>query len=231
MKLTLDTRDVGRVTVVRCGGRLVSGPEVEALRAQIAHILRDRRSIILHLGDLVFIDSSGLGTLVRTLTTTRQSRGDLKLCNVPDHVKKVLNLSHLTKLFDCHESEENAIAAFYSGPKQVEQPASAGKSVLCVDTNTDVVIYVRELLHRAGYDVHTSSNLRDGLLLMRVSRFDLVLLGPGASAAPATEKNFRDFCAKTPLVELGSHFSTLEAGEAAAELLRKVAEHLQPATA
>jgi anti-anti-sigma factor len=230
LKLQLETREVGRVTVVRCKGRIVAGGEVEALRAHVAHLLRDRRSIVLHLGEVVFIDSSGLGTMVRTLTSTRQMHGDLKLCDVPEHIRKVLHLSHLHKLFDSHESEDNAVAAFYCVPVQAEKPVSTGRSVLCIDRNTDVVTYVRELLRRAGYDVHTSNNLRDGLILMRVSRFDLLLLGADVTASPATEKSFRDACASVPLIELGNEFSTLEAGEAASALLEKIAAQLQPAS-
>ncbi len=226
-KLALDTRDIGRVTVVRCKGRLVAGGEVEALRAHVAHLLRDRRAIVLHLGELVFIDSSGLGTMVRTLTSSRQVRGDLKLCDVPGHVLKVLQLSHLTKLFDCHDSEDSAVAAFYGARAPVEKPSSAGKSILCVDTSADAVTYIRELLHRAGYDVHTTNNLRDALMLMRVSRFDLVILGPGVPASPATEKNFQDACAAVPTHQLPADFSTQEAGEAAASLLGNIAERLQ----
>ena len=227
MRLLLETREVGRVTIVRCKGRIVAGGETEALRAHVAHLLRDRRSIVLHLGEVVFIDSSGLGTIVRTLTSTRQVHGDLKLCDVPEHIRKVLHLSHLTKLFDSHESEDNAVAAFYRKPMQAEQPVSMGRSVLCIDRNADVVTYVRELLHRAGYDVHTSNNLRDGLLLMRVSRFDLLLVGADVTASPATEKSFRDACARVPVIELGREFSTLEAGEAATALLEKIATQLQ----
>jgi anti-sigma B factor antagonist len=227
MKLSLETRDVGKVTIVRCKGRLVAGGEVEALRSHVAHLLRDRRAIVLHLGEVVFIDSSGLGTMVRTLTSTRQARGDLKLCDVPEHVRKVLHLSHLTNLFDSHESEDNAVAAFYRARAPVEQPVSAGKSVLCIDTNADVVTYIRELLHRAGYDVHTSNNLRDSLILMRVSRFDLVLVGADVTASPATDKAFRDACASLPVVELEGTFSTQEATEATSGLLKKVAERLQ----
>jgi anti-anti-sigma factor len=221
---------VGRVTIVRCKGRLVSGGETEALRAHVTHLLRDRRSIVLHLGEVVFIDSSGLGTMVRTLTSTRQAHGDLKLCDVPEHVQKVLQLSHLTKLFDSHESEDHAVAAFYRASAPAEKPVSKGRSVLCIDRNTDVVTYVRELLHRGGYEVHTSNNLRDGLLLMRVTRFDLLLLGSELSASPAIEKSFRDVSAPVPRIELGSEFSTLEAGEAATHLLEKIAAHLQPGT-
>ena len=229
MRLSLETREVGRVTIVRCKGRIVAGGENEALRAHVAHLLRDRRAIVLHLGEVVFIDSSGLGTMVRSLTSTRQVRGDLKLCAVPEHIQKVLALSHMSKLFDSHESEDNAVAAFYRMPVAAEQPVPKGKSVLCVDRNVDVVIYVRELLRRAGYDVHTSNNLHDGLILMQVSRFDLVLLGDEMSASPTTEKRFRDVCASVPVVELGNEFPTLEAGEAAAKLLERVAACLPSA--
>ena len=222
MKLALETRDVGRVTIVRCKGRLVAGDEVEALREHIKWLLRDRRAIVLHLGEVAFIDSSGLGTMVGTLTSMRRARGDLKLCDLPEHVRKVLQLSHLTQLFDAHESEDNAVAAFYREPAQAETPVATGKSVLCIDRNADVVTYIRELLRRAGYDVHTSNNLRDGLILMRVTRFDLVLLGAELSASPATEKAFREMCAALPVIELGNDFSTQEAGQAAANLLEKI---------
>jgi anti-sigma B factor antagonist len=230
LKLSLETRQVGRVTIVRCQGRIVAGGESEALRAHVAWLLRDRRSIVLHLGDVVFIDSSGLGTMVRTLTSTRQARGDLKLCHVPEHFRKVLQLSHLTKLFDSHESEDHAVAAFYRAPVQAEQPVSKGRSVLCIDRNADVVTYIRELLRRGGYDVHTSNNLRDALILMRVTRFDLLLVGADVTASPATEKSFREVCAGVPVIELGSEFSTLEASQATAELLERIAARLQSAS-
>jgi len=194
----------------------------------VAWLLRDRRAIVLHLGEVAFIDSSGLGTIVRTLTSTRQAHGDLKLCDVPEHVQKVLELSHLTKLFDSHESEDHAVAAFYRAPVQTEKHVTTGKSVLCIDRNADVVTYVRELLRRDGYDVHTSNNLRDGLILMRVTRFDLLLVGAELTGSPATEKSFRDACAAVPVVELGADFSTLEAGEAAQVLLQRIATCLQP---
>lgn len=229
MRLTLETREVGRVTIVRCKGRIVAGGETEALRAHVAWLLRDKRAIVLHLGEVVFIDSSGLGTMVRTLTSTRQAHGDLKLCDVPEHVRKVLQMSHLTKLFDAHESEDKAVAAFYRAPVQAEKPVPVGRSVLCIDRNADVVTYVRELLRRAGYDVHTSNNLRDGLILMRVTRFDLLLIGAEMAASPETEKTFRDMCAKMPVIELGSEFSTLEAGEAAARLLERIAGQIPSA--
>jgi anti-sigma B factor antagonist len=226
LRLSLDTRDVGRVTIVQCNGRIVAGGESESLRAHVAWLLRDRRAIVLHLGEVGFIDSSGLGTIVRTLTSTRQAHGDLKLCNVPEHVRKVLELSHLTKLFDTHESEENAVAAFYQPRTPTEAPASIGRSILCIACDADVLAYLRELLRSAGYDVHTSSHLRDAMILMRVTRFDLLLSGPDIGASPATRQAFQFACAKLPVFELGSDFSTKDAGEAGARLLEQIEARL-----
>jgi anti-anti-sigma factor len=222
MRLALETRDVGKVTIVRCKGRIVAGGESESLRSHIDWLLRDRRAIVLHLGDVGFVDSSGIGTMVRTLTSTRRVRGDLKLCNVPENVDKVLRLSQLTKLFDSHNSEDSAVAAFYRAPPATEKTVPASKSVLCIDRNVDVVVYIRELLRRAGYDVHTSNNLRDGLILMQVTRFDLLLVGAELSAAPATNNAFRAACAGVPVLTVETEFSTQEAGKAATGLLEKI---------
>ena len=90
MPLSLNTRAVGDVTIVRCIGRIVAGGETESLREHITGLRQDRSAFVLHLGEVAFIDSSGLGTLVRLLTSTRRGRGDLKLCNVPQAVDKVL---------------------------------------------------------------------------------------------------------------------------------------------
>jgi anti-sigma B factor antagonist len=222
MRLSLNTRDVGRVTIVHCSGRLVAGDESESLRAHVAWLLRDRRAIVLHLGEVAFVDSSGLGTMVRTLTSTRQVHGDLKLCNVPDHVLKVLELSHLTKLFETHESEENAVAAFYQPRSHSEAPAPVGRSVLCVAGDVDVLAYLRELLRRAGYDIHTTNHVRDAMILMRITRFDFLVLGADIKASPVTRQAFQSACAGLPVIELDGDFSTCEAGEAGAGLLGKI---------
>jgi anti-sigma B factor antagonist len=113
MPLVLNARGVGRVTVVQCSGRIVAGNEMEALRAHISGMMRERKDFVLHLGDVAFIDSSGLDTMVRLLTSTRKSHGDLKLCNVPQAIEKLLKMTNLDKLFETHESEESAISAFY----------------------------------------------------------------------------------------------------------------------
>jgi anti-sigma B factor antagonist len=231
LRLSLDTREVGRVTIVHCNGRIVVGDACESLREHVAWLLRDRRSIVLHLGEVEFIDSSGLGTIVRTLTSIRRVHGDLKLCNVPENVRKVLEMSHLTNLFDAHESEETAIASFYRPGARAETPVLTGRSILCLDCNADVLAYLRELLRRAGHDVHTTSRLGDALLLMRVTHFDLLLVGPDMPASPATQQAFHAACGSLPVIELGGEFSTSHAGEAGAGLLERIESRLSPKTA
>jgi anti-sigma B factor antagonist len=235
LRLLFDTREVGRVTIVRCNGRIVAGVESESLRAHVDWLLRDRRSIVLHMGEVGFIDSSGLGTMVRSLTSIRRAHGDLKLCNVTEPVRKVLEMSRLTQVFEAHESEEKAVAAFYRtgtpAGAPAETPVLTGRSILCVDYNRDVLAYLRELLHRAGYDVQSTSHPGDALILMRITSFDLLLTGPDLATSPATRQAFEVACAKLPVIELGSEFSTRDAGEAGAALLEKIEARLNPKTA
>lgn len=220
MPLSLNTREVGRVTIVRCSGRIASG-ETEVLHLHIADLLRDRSDIVLHLDEVNFVDSNGLGMLVRLMTSTRSARGDLKLCQVPEAVHRVLKITSLTTLFDIHDSEENAVLAFYHRHAAPARVAPTGLTVLCIDQSANVLAYLRELLGHGGYNVLTSNSLRDGMILLRATRPDLALLGPSPRGAPGAEEAFRRACA-APVIELGKEFSTLEAGQAATELLEKI---------
>jgi anti-sigma B factor antagonist len=226
MPLSFDTRGVGKVTIVRCNGRIVAGTENESLRTHISGMMRDRKNFILHLGDVALIDSTGLGTMVRLLTSTRQTHGDLKLCNVPQNIDHVLRITNLTKLFETHESEESAISAFYHRGAAVEQAVAPGRPIVCIHPNNDVLAYLRESLRSGGYDVHSSTSLRDSMILIRVARPDLILMGPGLSGSPSAQQAFDAARAKITVIELGPEFSTLEAGEAAAQLLETMQTRL-----
>jgi anti-sigma B factor antagonist len=220
--LTLETRQIGRVTVVRCAGRIVLGDPSESLRSHVTHLLRDRRALVLHLGEVGFIDSSGLGTIVRLLTTTRQSHGDLKLCTLPAPVKALLKITTTQRLFDIHESEESAVAAFYNGTGPAPAAQADGPAILCVHKSADVLAYLRASLSAAGYDVHTTSAVRDALLLLRVAHPKLVVLGHDLGSNPERKAAIDAACAHLPCVALPKDFSTLHAAEAAETLLSEV---------
>jgi anti-sigma B factor antagonist len=218
--LALNTRGVGKVTIVRCSGRIASG-ETDVLHQHVTDLLRDRSEIVLHLGEIAFIDSSGLGMLVRLLTSTRSARGDLKLCQVPEVVHKVLKMTNIITLFDTQATEEDAVLAFYRRTTAPARTAPTGLTVLCIDQSANVLAYLRELLSQAGYNVLTNNNLRDASILLRATRPGLAILGPNLKGAPGAEQIFRLACA-APVLELGEEFSTLEAGQAASELLEKI---------
>jgi len=150
---------------------------------------------------------------------------------VPEHVRKVLDMTRLTTIFDTHESEEKALAAFYGSGARAEAPVPTGRSILCIDSNTDVLAYLRELLRRAGYEVQSTNRISDALLLMRVTHFDLLLVGADKIASPTSPQAFRDACARLPVVELGAEFSTRDAGEAGAGLLETIEARLNSKTA
>jgi hypothetical protein len=66
---------------------------------------------------------------------------------------------------------------------------------------------------------------------MRVTRFDLLLLGPDIAGSPATHQAFQTASARMPVIELGNEFSTCEAGEAVAGLLKKIEARLNAGNA
>ena len=228
MRLSLNIREVGEVTVIRCSGRIVAGPEAESLRNNITKLTEDRRDIVLHLGEVVFVDSSGLGMLVRLLTSARRANGDLKLCNVAPDVHRILKLTNLLMLFDTHESEEDAVSAFYQRKTNVRAVQCEGPAVLCIDESADVLVYLRELLRSAGYRVLTNSNLPDTLILIRATRPGLIVVGPSLRGSAASRRAFESTCTTAPVVELGDEFSSLDAGNVASELLEKIRVRLDP---
>jgi anti-sigma B factor antagonist len=224
--MTLESREVGRVTIVRCGGRIVAGAETESLSAHLTNLLRHCKTIVLNLGDVEFVDSSGLGTMVRALTSARQMRGDVKLCNVPESTYKILKMTHLVKLFDICATEEKAIESCHHLTGSWEKLKTTGPSILCIERSPDVLAYLRELLRRAGYVAYTAGSLQDCLLVMRLTPPDLLLMGAELSASPETQQAFDLASAKVPVVELEREFCSQDAGEAATALLERIAARL-----
>lgn len=222
MPLTLNTRRVGRVTVVHCSGRIIAGLEADSLSKYVSELLDEDSDLVLHFGDVTFVDSSGLGTMVRLLASARRKGGDVKLSQVTREVAHVLKLTNLTQLFPLHDQEEDAIAAFYRQSDVPLQAARTGVRVLCIEHSADVLAYVRELLTRAGFDVLSSTNLPDALILLRATRPKLVVLGPDLKGATGTLQIFEHECSTLPVVKLGHEFATLDAGQAAADLLQNI---------
>ena len=113
MSVKLSTRQVGDVSVVDVAGRITLGEGSSALRETLREMVsKNQKKILLNLGDVSYIDSSGIGELVSGFTTVTNSGGQLKLLNLNKRVKDLLQITKLYTVFDVHEDEAGAIRSF-----------------------------------------------------------------------------------------------------------------------
>ena len=224
MPLSLQSRRVGEIAVVTCRGRIVEGPESDALRQHLVDLLPHSCHIVLDLGQIDFIDSSGLGLLVRLLGRARNAQGGLKLCAVPANVAEVLRITRLRTIFDSYESADEAVAAFYRGATLGDPSERLETEILCVEHSPDVLAFIRELLKQEGYGVMTASNLPDALILLKATGPKVVVVGADLRSARDTgaADAFNRLADTLPVVELPPDFSSRDAGDAAQRFLDQV---------
>jgi anti-sigma B factor antagonist len=104
---------VGDVSVVDVAGRITLGEGSSALRDALRDMInKNQKKILLNLGEVNYIDSSGIGELVSGFTTVTNSGGQLKLLNLNKRVKDLLQITKLYTVFDVHEDEAGAIRSF-----------------------------------------------------------------------------------------------------------------------
>jgi anti-sigma B factor antagonist len=224
--LTLESRRIGDVTVITCGGRIVEGDESAPLLDHVARLLPLEPYIVLHLEGVKFIDSGGLGLLVRLRSRAQNAGGDVKLCALPPRIAEILRVTRLQSIFDTHASESDAVAAFYrDGRSAASSPDRLATDILCVASSLDVIAYLREVLRQAGHGVMTSDNLPDALMLLRATRPRLIVMSAELRDANSPAANaFREMATKLPVIELPPDFSHRDAGAAARRLLEQVRE-------
>ena len=113
MALSIETREVGKVSILDVSGRIVLGDEIHTLRDAVRALIgRDRKKIILNLADVDYIDSSGVGQLVGSFTAVRNAGGELKLMNLTQKVHDVLHVTKLYTVFDIKDDEFTAVKSF-----------------------------------------------------------------------------------------------------------------------
>jgi len=115
MALTTSTHRVDGIIIVCCGGRIVLGEESTSLRLLVKDLLNQSRQIVLDLGDISSIDSTGLGTLVALYTSARSLGGEIKLANLGSRPKELLQVTRLFTVFEIFDRAEDAAAAFGKG--------------------------------------------------------------------------------------------------------------------
>lgn len=223
MPLEVASRKVERIAVLKCTGRIVAGAESTALHDHIKKHQPEYNQFVLNLNDVQFVDSSGLGLLVRVLCGVRAVRGDLKLCCVPATIQSVLQLTKLAPMFDQHPSEEAALAAFHLHSALGTRASLAHASILCIEKSSDLLAYVREVLRHSGYEPLTTTNVSDAVVLLKSAKPRLVVIGPGLLHAEGVPvERFRAAAAGIPTIEIEAELVTGDPSHAANEILRRV---------
>jgi anti-sigma B factor antagonist len=104
---------VGDVTVIDVAGRITLGEGSSNLREGIREMLaKGNKKILLNLGDVTYIDSSGIGELVSGFTSVANGGGQLKLINLTKRVKDLLQITKLYTVFEVFDDEAAAIRSF-----------------------------------------------------------------------------------------------------------------------
>ena len=113
MTMKSSTRQVDGVTIVDLSGRITLGEGSTMLRDIVRDMIaKGNNKILLNLGDVTYIDSSGIGELVSAFTTVRNGGGELKLLNLTKKVHDLLQITKLYTVFDIKDDEPSAIKSF-----------------------------------------------------------------------------------------------------------------------
>jgi anti-sigma B factor antagonist len=111
--MKIKTRQVDGISIMDCSGRITLGEGSVQLRDAVRDLLaKGSKQILLNLGDVTYIDSSGIGELVSAFTTVRNQGGDLKLLNLTKKVHDLLQITKLYTVFDVKDDEASAVASF-----------------------------------------------------------------------------------------------------------------------
>jgi len=112
MQLKLATRTTDGILIVDCDGRIVFGEESSLLRDTVKKAVSENNRIVLNLGEVNYIDSGGLGTLVALRTSAQNAGGTIKLANLTKRVGDLLQVTKLLTVFDVYNSEAEAVDSF-----------------------------------------------------------------------------------------------------------------------
>jgi anti-sigma B factor antagonist len=111
--MQIDERQVGEVMILDLKGKVTLGEGDEVLKDKInSLILQGQKRILLNLADVPYIDSAGLGEIVRTYTTVSRQGGQLKLVNLTKRITDLLMITKLLTVFETFDVEQDALKSF-----------------------------------------------------------------------------------------------------------------------
>jgi anti-sigma B factor antagonist len=111
--MQIEERVVNDVTILDLKGKITLGDGDEILKDKInSLVLQNRRRILLNLAEVPYIDSAGLGEVVRTYTTVSRQGGQLKLVNLTKRITDLLSITKLLTVFETFDSEAEALKSY-----------------------------------------------------------------------------------------------------------------------
>ncbi len=111
--MTIKEKMYGDIAVVSIKGNLMGEPDNTDVRDKIYSLLQDdMKKIVLDLGKVKWINSSGLGTLIAAMTSIKNKGGEMKLAGVTDKVESLFMITQLVKVFKTYDNVERAVASF-----------------------------------------------------------------------------------------------------------------------
>jgi anti-sigma B factor antagonist len=112
-ELTIKERQAGDITILDMSGKVTIGEGSVALRTAVRRLLEEgKKKILLNLGGVGYIDSSGIGELVSSFTSINKEQGQLKLLNLTQKLQDLLGITKLLTVFDVYENESDALSSY-----------------------------------------------------------------------------------------------------------------------
>jgi anti-sigma B factor antagonist len=110
----ISERTIGDVVIVDVSGKVTLGDGGDVtLRDKMRNLIQQgQKKVLLNLGDVSYVDSAGLGEIVQSYATVTKNGGTLKLLNVTKRIKDLLSITKLLTVFECHDSEADALKSF-----------------------------------------------------------------------------------------------------------------------
>ena len=113
--MELSTETIGDVTVVVLPGAQLDAGNAKEFKRDVAPLIEPCKKVIFDLGELRFVDSSGLGAMLSCLRQLNAKGGDLKLCAMTKPVRALFELVRMHRIFEIHASRSDALRSFGSG--------------------------------------------------------------------------------------------------------------------
>ena len=111
--MEIEERVTGDVIVLDVKGRITQGEGDELLKDKVNSVVNQGyKKILLNLAEVPYIDSAGLGEIVRTYTTVSRQGGSLKLVNLTKRITDLLSITKLLTVFETFDSEPDAVRSF-----------------------------------------------------------------------------------------------------------------------